>query len=154
LFINNNKKLRVTELLKVKDLLSVSPVTSFYWQPTAANYKGIDALLFINNTLFLIQATIAWHHRVITGGWEAIKPFIGEAIRGHRVVFVYVVDDAVKGQDLCLKEHVEGFDVGYVDVSAHLPDPLKSLEVCDSIELTLELMYSHPLFHYSSMQEC
>lgn len=154
LYANGNQKLRVTELSKVQDLLSISPVGDFYWQPTATDYKGVDALLFTDNTLFLIQATLAWHDREINGGWEIVKPFVDDAARRYRIVFIYVVDDAVKGQELCLREHDKGFEVGYVDVSAELPDSLKTLQVRDYIELALAIVYSpsfHSLFLYARM---
>jgi hypothetical protein len=75
-----------------------------YWLP---NFKGIDSIIGVGPNIYFIQITISKKHLSPLDALSKyeVKHSREEASRlGGMAAFLFVVDEAVRGKKLCLKE--------------------------------------------------
>lgn len=114
---------------------SIEEVKPFYWQPIEPNFPAIDSILYPGgNTIFAIQATIAWEHTPITHIARKKLTFIRSKLKGlldlgAEIAFVYLVDDAAKGPGLCGRDTRARYAIGYSSTSENLSTRLDAFRV-------------------------
>lgn len=91
----------------------------FYWQPAAANFPTIDAILYDGETLYLLQLTVAEAHKMNPTGLNLLDSYINKQLSRTSIPwkFVFVGYDPIVVAGIAAKAKLPegwgGIAVGY-----------------------------------------
>lgn len=119
----------------------IAEVKPFYWRPNLSSFSSIDAVLYTDNTIFIIQATIAGEHPPITSidstkAWKDLMQALkGLVALGAYMAYLYLVDSHDKGAQLCENDAGSAHPVGYCDIKDDLSPGLSKYRVSTMTQL-------------------
>lgn len=114
---------------------SIEEIKPFYWQPIGPNIPTIDFILYPGgNTIFAVQATIAREQTAITSIVPKKLSHLRSKLKrlldlGVEIAFVYLVDDAGRGSDLCRRDERSRYAIGYIITPPDLSTRLNAFKV-------------------------
>lgn len=74
----------------LRDLKDADPDKPFYWRPPGTNFPGIDAVLYVGRTVYVLQATISSVHRSAEPGLVAIYDKLKAAFKKLPLCLLFV----------------------------------------------------------------